>query len=49
MNNPQTTLPNRDAHGVQNQSDLFDAQQGEPIEGSGFETEEPERGFEERS
>jgi hypothetical protein len=50
MRRPRTTSPTREAEDWgQTQSDLLDPEPGDPIEGSGFETEEPDWDFEERS
>jgi hypothetical protein len=48
MNTSQMTPPSARAEG-RNQDNLPDAQHGDPVEGSGFETEEPDRDFQERS
>ena len=50
MKKPRPTSPTPEAEDRgQHQSGLLDPEPGDPIEGSGFETEEPGWDFEERS
>jgi hypothetical protein len=49
MNDPRTTAPAPEGQEqIETQNDALDQRGGDPVEGSGFETEEPDWTFEER-
>ena len=49
MNDLRTTSPGQEGQGqIQMQNDVIDQLGGDPVNGSGFEAEEPDATFEER-